>query len=84
MSDFGSQTPAGGAASPSAATPPERPALGGARLTSKTARHALSIGEIVVCNAAGEPIVRTRDETAAERFRAALHGRLCYPTGVAS
>ncbi len=41
-----------------------------------TARRALDAGEFVVCTAAGEPVVRTSDPEAAERFRVALNGRI--------
>lgn len=41
-----------------------------------TARRALDAGEFVVCSAAGEPVVRTSDPEAAERFRVALNGRI--------
>ncbi len=41
-----------------------------------TARRALDAGEYVVCTAAGEPVIRTSDPADAERFRAALNGRI--------
>lgn len=41
-----------------------------------TARRALDAGELIVCSAAGEPVIRTTDPEAAERFRVALNGRI--------
>lgn len=41
-----------------------------------TARRALTLGEYVVCTAAGDPVIRTADPADAERFRSALNGRI--------